>query len=247
MTKTNRYNCSIGTQYKQLAVLIDPDRYSSLKELAVIGDLLRESKVDYVFVGGSLIRNDLFEQCLVYLQAKCEMPILLFPGNSLQVSDKADGILLLSLLSGRNPEFLIGNHVLAAAPIARAQLSIYPTGYILVDGGCTTSVQYMSNTQPIPSSKGGIAASTALAGQQLGLQQIYLDAGSGAKNPVRETMIRTVRDSIDIPLIVGGGIRTPEAAEKAWKAGADLVVIGTAIEENPQLLDAFCHIKSQVI
>lgn len=163
-------------------------------------------------------------------------PRILFPGNVLQVSREAEAILLLSLISGRNPDLLIGQHVIAAPYLKESGLEILPTGYLLIDGGSPTSVSYMSNTIPIPANKPDIARCTAMAGEMLGLRLMYLDAGSGARNPVPEAMIRAVRSEIGVPLIVGGGIRIPEQAMAAVSAGADLIVIGNAVEQSPQLI-----------
>lgn len=155
----------------------------------------------------------------------------------MQVSTAADGILLLSLISGRNAELLIGRHVIAAPALRRSGLEILPTGYMLIDGGAPTSVSYMSNTMPIPANKPDIAQCTAMAGEMLGLQVLYMDAGSGAQNPVSAAMIEAVRKSVQLPLIVGGGLRHPESVLNAMSAGADIVVVGTAIEQEPGLLE----------
>lgn len=164
------------------------------------------------------------------------IPILLFPGNLLQISNKADGILLLSLISGRNPDLLIGNHVVASSRIKHSKLEVLPTGYILIDGDKPTSVEYMSNTKPIPADKVDIATATAIAGEMLGLKYIYLEAGSGAKNSINENIIKSVKINTDIPLIVGGGIKTVNDVKNAINAGADIIVIGSAVEQNKELL-----------
>ncbi len=221
---------------------MDPDEYSHVEELDGVIDAINDSAVDIILVGGSLIANDLFEPTVAYLKATCSKPVIIFPGNGLQISSKADGILLLSLISGRNPDFLIGQHVLAAPKLKRAKIEIIPTGYMLIDGGNTTAAAYMSNTMPIPADKKEIAVCTAIAGSQLGMDTIYLDGGSGAKAPVPADMITAVAKSIDIPVIVGGGIRRLEDAQRAWNAGANMVVIGTAIERNPELLHSFSTI-----
>lgn len=220
---------------KGFAVLLDPDKLNS-DSLAERIASVNNSSVDYIFVGGSLISTDNMNMVLSELAAKTAVPKILFPGNSLHVHQGADAILLLSLISGRNPEFLIGQHVIAAPLLKRSGLEILPTGYILVDGGRPTTVSYISNTTPVPADKPDVAAATALAGEMLGLHYIYLDAGSGALFPVREEMIRMVKNTISVPLIVGGGIRTPEEARKALSAGADVIVVGNAIEKDPALL-----------
>ena len=162
--------------------------------------------------------------------------MLIFPGDQTQISSAADGILLLSLISGRNPDLLIGKHIQSSYALKRAKINLLPTGYMLIDGGKTSSVQYISNTLPIPEDKFNIAASTALAGEQLGLKYIYMDAGSGAKNPISKRMIKAVRSQISVPLIIGGGIKNHIDLQNAWLAGADIVVIGNAIEENKELI-----------
>jgi phosphoglycerol geranylgeranyltransferase len=231
---------------RKLAILVDPDKWSSVDQMSELVDALKLANPDFVLVGGSLITNDLFERTIIYLKEQLTIPVFIFPGNGLQVSSKADGIFLLSLISGRNPEFLIGQHVIAAPLIARSDIEIIPTGYMLIDGGNITAAAYMSNTQPIPAEKYGIAASTALAGQQLGMQQIYMDAGSGALNSISNDMIKSVADSTKIPLVVGGGIKSVKEVQAKWEAGANLVVIGTAIEKNLGLLNEFMTTKEQV-
>jgi geranylgeranylglyceryl phosphate synthase family protein len=220
---------------KGFAVLLDPDKLDpqSLDERIAA---IKDSSVDYIFVGGSLISTDNMDMVLSKLSELSHIPKILFPGNSLHVHPKADGILLLSLISGRNAEFLIGQHVIAAPMLKRSGLDILPTGYILVDGGRPTTVSYISNTTPVPSDKPDVAAATALAGEMLGLKYIYLDSGSGALFPVREEMIRMVKNTVEIPVIVGGGMRTKEDIHKALSGGADIVVVGNAIEKNPDFL-----------
>jgi putative glycerol-1-phosphate prenyltransferase len=220
---------------KQLAVLIDPDRLR-LEHLDQVLQLTTNSTVDYLFVGGSLIADDQLDHCLSIIRRESKIPVVLFPGSPLQISSKADALLLLSLISGRNPELLIGHHVIAAPYLKAAQIEIIPTGYMLVDGGVPTTATYITNTQPIPSNKPDIAACTAMAGEMLGLKTIYLDAGSGAKKPVMPAMIAAVREVVSVPIIVGGGLRTPELVHQSLVAGADLVVVGTAVERAPDLL-----------
>ncbi len=220
---------------KKFVVLIDPDKLR-LGNMDKVIQLSQEVGVDYFFIGGSLIVNNMLDQCLESIRKECPIPLILFPGNSFQLSYKADAILFLSLISGRNPDLLIGNHVISAPYLKLSPLEILPTGYMLIDGGVPTTVSYISNTQPIPSNKKDIALCTALAGEMLGLKLMYMDAGSGAKNPVPVSMIETVSGAIDIPLIVGGGIRTAEQAHADVKAGADVVVVGNAIEQDPSLI-----------
>lgn len=220
---------------KKFVVLIDPDKVR-LGKIQKVLDLSVEAGVDYFFIGGSLVVNDMLDYVLKSMKEICQIPMILFPGNSFQLSYKADGLLFLSLISGRNADLLIGKHVITAPFLKMSPLEIISTGYMLIDGGIMTSVQYMSNTSPIPSDKNDIALCTAMAGELLGLKQIYMDAGSGAKNPISESMINTVSSAINIPLIIGGGISTPEKAAANAKAGADIIVVGNAIEKDPQLI-----------
>ncbi len=235
---------------KRFAVLIDPDKMR-LDNMDKVLDLAFRAKVDYFFVGGSLVVNDMMDYCLDAIrEAAPSVPTILFPGSPQQINDKADSILFLSLISGRNADLLIGQHVLSAQRLKNSPLEVIPTGYILIDGGIQTTASYISGTTPIPAHKDEIAYCTALAGQLLGLKAIYMDAGSGAKTPISEKMIATVSQSIDIPLIVGGGMRTPESAAANARAGADIIVVGNAIEKDPSLMieiaDAIHCIKSTV-
>jgi len=191
---------------------------------------------DLILVGGSLITNGFFERCIGIIKEQTDIPVILFPGNIMQIDNQADAILFLSLISGRNPDMLIGKHVLAAPTLKKSGLEVIPTGYMLIDGGNITSVSYMSNTTPIPADKAGIAACTAMAGEMLGMKVIYMDAGSGARRPITEGMIEKVARSIEAPLITGGGIATPEKAYLNCKAGADVIVIGNAIEKDAGLI-----------
>lgn len=220
---------------KKLAVLIDPDKMR-LGKLDQIIDLSVRGKVDYFFIGGSLIVNNQLDQCLVKIRQQCHIPMILFPGNSYQLSHKADAILFLSLVSGRNPDLLIGQHVIAAPYLKLSTLEVLPTGYMLIDGGVDTTVLYMSNTSPIPANKSDIAICTAMAAEMLGLKIIFMDAGSGASRPVPADMIAAVRGAVSIPLMVGGGIRSSEKVEENLKAGADVIVMGNAFEHDPSLL-----------
>jgi phosphoglycerol geranylgeranyltransferase len=221
---------------KMLAVLIDPDKMTDEKHLIETTNLISASHVDFIFVGGSLLVETNFESCIQHIRKHSKIPIVLFPGSPSQISDVADSILLLSLISGRNPELLIGQHVIAAPKLKRSTLEIVPTGYMLVDCGKATTASYISQTFPLPWNKPEIAAVTAMAGEMLGLRCIYLDGGSGADRPVNNTMIHAVRQAVETPLIVGGGIRNEDQAAEAWGAGADLIVIGTAFEAEPELL-----------
>lgn len=223
---------------KKIAVLIDPDKPTDAQILSIVAKA-NAADVDFFFVGGSLLTTDSLEHCIKVIKANSSIPVLIFPGNSLQISKYCDGFLLLSLISGRNPEMLIGRHVIAAPYLKLFGNEIIPTGYMLIDSGRQTSVSYMSDTTPIPHDKDDIAMCTAMAGEMLGLKLIYLEGGSGAVNPVSDSMISKVRQMIDIPLIVGGGISTPEMAAAKARAGADVICVGTRFEEEPELLQRF--------
>jgi putative glycerol-1-phosphate prenyltransferase len=220
---------------KKLAVLIDPDKMR-LGKLDQIIDLSIRCRVDYFFIGGSLLVNSQLDQCLQTIRELCQIPMILFPGNSYQLSNKADAILFLSLVSGRNPDLLIGQHVIAAPYLKLSALEVLPTGYMLIDGGVGTTVLYMSNTSPIPSDKSDIAVCTAMAAEMLGLKLLFMDAGSGASRPVPAEMIESVRGAVSIPIIVGGGIKSADKVQENLKAGADLIVIGNAFEHDPSLM-----------
>lgn len=220
---------------KSFAVLVDPDNLPA-QDCPEIIRLCNRHQVDYLLVGGSLVTKDQQSALIRQIKQLTDIPVLLFPSSSLHIDAQADGILLLSLISGRNPEFLIGQHVIAAPLLKASQLTILPTGYMLVDSGRQTTASYMSGTMPLPHDKPAIAASTALAGQMLGLQWIYLDGGSGALYPVSPDMIAAVRKVIDVPLIVGGGINTMQKASAALAAGADIIVVGNHIEKAPHFI-----------
>ncbi len=223
---------------KQLAVLIDPDKLSE-EQLINTAKISEQSGVPFFFVGGSLLTSDTLFRCIRTLKENSNIPVILFPGNTYQVSRNADAMLFLSLISSRNPDMLIGMHVIAAPYVKLSGLETIPTGYMLIDSGKPTSVTYMSNSFPIPNDKKDIAACTAMAGEMLGLRLIFMDAGSGASMTVPEEMVTFVKGSIDIPLIIGGGIRTPEKAKSLLEAGADTIVIGNRFEEDPQLIEKF--------
>jgi putative glycerol-1-phosphate prenyltransferase len=227
---------------KQIAVLIDPDKTDNIKLQKTI-EVAEKANIDFFLVGGSLLLKNNLDDVITFIKKNTKKKVFLFPGSPSQISNKADGILLLSLISGRNADLLIGNHVQAAPLLKQSKLKIIPTGYILIDSGTATTVSYISNTTPIPANKPEIAACTALAGEQLGLNVIYLEAGSGAINAVSKETIKTVKKMITIPLIVGGGIRNVSQIETAFKAGADIVVIGTAIENDITFLEEIKTIK----
>lgn len=216
---------------KGFAVLIDPDdvNWETFHHLL---NICIEWEVSYFFIGGSLITNNISEKIIAAIKEVCTIPTILFPGSCQHFTPNADAILFLSLLSGRNPDFLIGQHVIAAPILKKSQLEILPTAYLLIDGGRPTTVSYISNTTPIPSDKPAIAACTAMAGEMLGMRMIFMDAGSGAENHVPSKMIEEVRKAVDIPIIVGGGINTGSKAKAILSAGADIIVVGNGIEKN---------------
>lgn len=216
---------------KQWCVLIDPDKLI-FEEINELISLINSSSCDFILVGGSLINHQMFDDYLKEIKRLSSKPVLIFPGDNQQISKYADGLFLLSLISGRNPELLIGQHVKSAFKIRASNLEVLPCGYILIEGESLNSAIYMSESLPIPKNKSSIAAATALAGEQLGMQFIYLDKGSGAEKSIGNKMIIDVKKTINIPLIVGGGINSQQDLENVWNAGADIAVIGTSIEKN---------------
>lgn len=220
---------------KSFAVLVDPDKVNENKMHQLVRTAL-DAKVDYFLVGGSLVISNYLDECIQLIKSACNIPTILFPGSPAQVSKYADALLYLSLISGRNPELLIGQHVVSAPFVKQSGLEIMSTGYMVVDGGAPTTVSYISNAAPLPADKNEIAMCTAMAGEMLGMKLIYMDAGSGAKIPVTESMIHEVAKSISVPLIIGGGITEPEKAYLNCKAGADLIVVGNAIEKDSSLI-----------
>ncbi|WP_400192713.1 geranylgeranylglyceryl/heptaprenylglyceryl phosphate synthase [Hymenobacter sp. B81] len=222
---------------KALAVLLDPDNLDEAGTRRIL-ELTATHPVDYFFVGGSLVTTRHQAALIRLLKSTSSVPVVLFPSNSLHIDSQADGILLLSLISGRNPDFLIGQHVVAAPLLRESPLEILPTGYMLVDSGRQTTASYMSGTTPLPHDKPAIAACTAMAGEQLGLRLIYLDGGSGALHPISPAMIRAVRQAVEVPIVVGGGLNTVEKAHAALLAGADVIVVGNQIEHDPDFLGA---------
>ena len=225
---------------KLFAILIDPDKQSK-EELKQIVEKAKSAKVDLFFVGGSLLTNNSLDSCLEILKRNSDIPVVLFPGNAMQVNDKAAAILFLSLISGRNAEMLIGKQVITAPILKQSSLEVLSTGYMLIDSGKPTTVSYMSNTTPIPYEKNAVAACTAMAGEMLGLKCIFMDGGSGALTPISEKMIDTVRQSIDTPLIIGGGISSGKKAAANCQAGADIIVVGNAIEKDENLIEEIAN------
>lgn len=228
-----------------VAVLIDPDS-SEDSQLDALVFHPHFNQVDFLFVGGSLVTDGNMSSCLARLKKRTDKPIIIFPGSPNQIDETADAILLLSLISGRNPDLLIGRHVESAHKLKQSGLEILSTGYILLDGGRTTTVSYISGTTPIPQDKPGIAAATALAGCQLGMQLIYLDCGSGADQYASPKLIAAVKNEINVPVIVGGGIKTRADLEAVFAAGADVIVVGTVVEKNPEFLTELVLAKNSI-
>jgi phosphoglycerol geranylgeranyltransferase len=240
---SNFYNTLFQGRRKIFALLIDPENQSGEKLVRTL-EVASQARVDVILAGGSLTSRPI-EETIVSIKAHSDCPVFLFPGNLLQLSAKADGILLLSLLSGRNPEYLIGNHVLASQFLKRSGIEIIPTGYLLIDGHHLSSVEYISNTRPIPSDKTDIIVATALAGEQLGLKLIYLEAGSGADLRIKENIISQVRNTVEIPILVGGGIKTPGDIRSIYRAGADGVVVGSAVEADYRILTDLAAVRAE--
>jgi phosphoglycerol geranylgeranyltransferase len=230
---------------KSVALLLDPDKAKGVA-LQNILKIAKESKTDYIFAGGSLTFNSI-DNLISEIRKLCSIPVILFPGNLLQLTLEADVILLLSLISGRNPELLIGNHVIAAPYLKNAREKLVSVGYILISCGKKTSVEYISQTEAIPCDKTEIAVATAIAGEMLGLQMIYLEAGSGAVTPVPVSLVEAVRQNISIPLAVGGGIKNKDEVEEIFNAGADLIILGNGCEKKPELLIEACRIRDKII
>ncbi len=238
MNKGNIYTsfCELKKQQKKgFAVLVDPDNID-IASIANFCKICIDAKVDYLFIGGSLMVSNQLDACLLAFKKHCSIPLVLFPGSPSQISKHADALLYLSLISGRNPELLIGVHVVSAPMVKQSGLEVISTGYMVIDGGKPTTVSYMSHAAPIPHDKNDIALCTALAGEMQGKHVLYMDAGSGAKKPISTEMIAKVAQNTNIPLIVGGGIGDPEKAYINCKAGADIIVVGNAIEKDVQLI-----------
>jgi phosphoglycerol geranylgeranyltransferase len=220
---------------KSFAVLIDPDKVT-IEKIDELTSLSVKAGVDYLLVGGSLVISNRLDEVVQRIKKNCDIPVILFPGSPSQISRFADALLYLSLISGRNPELLIGQHVISAAIVKQSGLEIMSTGYMVIDGGAPTTVSYISNATPIPADKIEIALATAMAGEMLGMKLIFMDAGSGAKRAISESMIEKVAQTIAVPLVIGGGISDPEKAYRNCKAGADMIVIGNAIEKDASLI-----------
>ena len=233
--KENRIYNLFKRNEKQLAILLDPDKIEDENKLSVLLKNAEKAKISFIFVGGSLVSASINELS-IKIRKYSKLPLILFPGNANHVTNRVDAILLLSLVSGRNPEFLIGNHVVAAPFLKKSTAEIISTGYMLIESGQITSAEYMSNTKPIPYHKADIAVATAIASEMIGHKLIFADAGSGASKSISSEMISKIKENISIPLIVGGGVRSMEDVSRIFDAGADIIVIGTAIEQNPDFL-----------
>jgi putative glycerol-1-phosphate prenyltransferase len=224
-----------ATRSSAFAVLADPDKIAP-SEMPALARLCNDAGVDYLLMGGSLVVMHQMDACIQRFKAESNIPVVLFPGSPAQVTPYADALLYLSLISGRNADLLIGQHVVSAPAVKSSGLEVMSTGYMVIDGGVPTTVSYMSHAAPIPADKPDIALCTAWAAELLGQHLLYMDAGSGARFPVSVEMIEKVSQHTEIPMFVGGGMRTPEAAYAAASAGATVVVVGNAIEKDPMLI-----------
>ena len=244
----NRFLDILKNGKRKIAILIDPDKTKEQDQIDALAEKVNILKPTFLFVGGSTVTKDDLHKCIDNLKAKTDIPIILFPGSHQQISENADGILFLSLISGRNPDFLIGHQVESAHLLKEMDLEIIPTGYVLIDGGKPTAVTYISQTTPIPADQLQIASQTSIAGEMLGLKTIFLDAGSGAQQTVSKEMISAVRSAISVPLIIGGGIKSITDIDYAFEAGADLVVIGNQVEADIDfLLDIKTHLNQHFV
>lgn len=221
---------------QHLAVLIDPDKHEDNASLHPVLDKIKILQPSFIFVGGSTVHPEKFQSVCQYIKKHCSSEVIIFPGAYNQVDESADGILFLSLLSGRNPDFLIGHQIQAAPMLKKMEIEVIPTAYLLVDGGKSTSVAYVSQTTPIPSDQHSIAVDTTIAAELLGFKTVFLDAGSGAKHHVPTEMIKKIKLSTNLPVIVGGGVKSIDELENIYDSGANLVVIGNKIEEDVDFL-----------
>jgi putative glycerol-1-phosphate prenyltransferase len=227
---------SVNNGKKLLAILMDPDKVV-LQILPRVFEKLNTTSVTHIFVGGSIVEENITDTLVKVIKEQTNLPVLLFPGDVSQITEKADALLFLSLISGRNPEYLINKQVESVSKLRKTNLDVIPTGYILIESGNKSAVQIVSNTQPIGRDNVQHIIDTAKAGELLGMKLIYLEAGSGALHPINKEIISSVKEEIDIPLIVGGGIRTKEQLDNAFQSGADMIVIGTAFEEDESFFD----------
>ena len=228
-----------------LSLLIDPDKVD-VKEIETLCKKAEYCGFDLFLVGGSLVYNET-DELIKKIKSYCSLPVYIFPGNAIQLSNSADGILFLSLVSGRNPEYLIGQQVIAAPLLKKTSLDVVSVAYMLIESGNTTSVEYMSNTKPIPSDKMDIIVATSIASEYLGFKMIYLEAGSGAQKSISSELISKVVQNVTIPVIVGGGIRNATTAQNCFDAGASMIVVGTAVENNIEIMESFKYIRKNKI
>ncbi|WP_286852905.1 geranylgeranylglyceryl/heptaprenylglyceryl phosphate synthase [Xanthomarina sp.] len=235
---------AISKSEKLLAVLIDPDKMTIKMASQFIGKI-NQSLATHIFVGGSTVADFATEQLVSVIKKHTHLPIILFPGDVSQITGQADALLFLSLISGRNPEYLIGKQVASVSKLRQMHLEVIPTGYLLIENGKETAVQKVTGTEPMSKDSVQDIVDTAKAGELLGMKLIYLEAGSGALNPIDSTIINNVKKEISLPLIVGGGIRTKKQLEEAYNSGADLVVIGTAFEDNEALFEELTSLSSR--
>lgn len=235
MNASNNIFRSFADRVGQVAVLIDPDKYSNLDDLDALLKKTAFADVDYLFIGGSTVSRKDFKLVIDFIRENSKLPLVIFPGDSNQISNKADALLYLSLISGRNPDYLIGHHVQSAQEVYAMDIEVIPTAYILIDGGNLSSVAYVSQTTPIPSEHRSIIMNTTKAGILQGKKLIYLDAGSGANESVPASVISEL-SSLDTPIIVGGGIRSKENMDELRDAGANVIVIGNKLEEDIDFL-----------
>lgn len=231
---------------KAIAVLIDPDKSDNGPQLLAILKKAEFANIDYIFIGGSTVTRSSFQETVSFIKDNTTLPLIIFPGSSQQISEKADSLLYLSLLSGRNPDFLIGHHIESAMELSTMAIEIIPTGYLLIDGGTQSSVAYVSQTTPIPRENISIVKRTAIAGKLQGKKLLFLDAGSGAKFSVPTEMVKAIKD-LDIPLIIGGGVKNIEEIKALHYAGASVVVIGNKIEEDIDFLLEIASYKKGVL
>ena len=227
------------------AVLADPDKIAPA-DMQYLARLCNDAGVNYLFMGGSLLLSHQMELCIQRFKAESDIPVILFPGSPAQVTPYADALLYLSLISGRNADLLIGQHVVSAPQVKASGLEVISTGYMIIDGGVQTTVSYMSHALPIPHDKPEIALCTAWAGELQGKHIIYMDAGSGARRPVSPEMITKISSHIEIPLFIGGGILTPEKVYENCQAGANIIVVGNAIERDPMLIKDMAQASREV-
>lgn len=235
MKKDKTIYKGILTKKQAIAVLIDPEKSQDEERLKELLDKAVFAHVDYLFIGGSTVTRSQFERTAEFIHSNCSIPLIIFPGSSQQLSPKADAILFLSLVSGRNPDFLIGHHVQSAEELFYMDIEIIPTAYMLIEGGTQSSVAYVSQTTPIPRDKINIVVQTAMAARMQGKKMLYLDAGSGAKMHVPAKMVEQLK-IVGLPIIIGGGVRDTETIQLLHQAGANIVVIGNKLEEDTDLL-----------